>query len=238
MERQDWEELERISLEENSNKYRRVKKSLFGDPSGKIKTFAIISPENPLNWENSSEDEFKANYAKWVTDKKRYNREALSKMKVSELLHKIQLGGRDTLRYGGFTYVPLKGLYKDSENSFLILNLPLKDARIIARDYGQESFFWGKVSSEKATPSTIGYYVASGPECNYVLQEVSNTIYDQADADDYFSKFGLKFRIGLKTFGDIIPEVVDVKAFEESFEESRTFTSRALKRRAAVKKNN
>ena len=33
-------------FEESNNRFKRVKNALFGDTSGKIKTFAIISPEN------------------------------------------------------------------------------------------------------------------------------------------------------------------------------------------------
>ena len=35
-------------FEESNNQFKRVKNVLFGDTSGKIKTFAIISPENPM----------------------------------------------------------------------------------------------------------------------------------------------------------------------------------------------
>ena len=33
-------------FEESNNRFKRVKNALFGDTSGKIKTFAIIRPEN------------------------------------------------------------------------------------------------------------------------------------------------------------------------------------------------
>ena len=35
-------------FEESNNRFKRVKNALFGDTSGKIKTFAIISLENPM----------------------------------------------------------------------------------------------------------------------------------------------------------------------------------------------
>ena len=43
-----------MQVDENSNKYRRLKRALFGDPSGKIRTFAIISTENPLGFKDST----------------------------------------------------------------------------------------------------------------------------------------------------------------------------------------
>ena len=36
------------NFEESNNRFKRVKNALFGDTSGKIKTFAIISPENSM----------------------------------------------------------------------------------------------------------------------------------------------------------------------------------------------
>ena len=38
-----------------SERFKKVKRSLFGDPTGKIKTFAIVSPENPLGWKNADD---------------------------------------------------------------------------------------------------------------------------------------------------------------------------------------
>ena len=70
-----WEELNKISIEENSNRYRRVKRALFGDPSGKIKTFAIISPENPLGLENTTDEEWREKYKKWKNNPREYNKQ-------------------------------------------------------------------------------------------------------------------------------------------------------------------
>lgn len=43
-------------FEESNNRFKRVKNALFGDTSGKIKTFAIISPENPMGINYSREE--------------------------------------------------------------------------------------------------------------------------------------------------------------------------------------
>ena len=40
--------LVKSDFKESNNQFKRVKNALFGDTSGKIKTFAIISPENPM----------------------------------------------------------------------------------------------------------------------------------------------------------------------------------------------
>ena len=99
----------------------------------------------------------------------------------------------------------------------LIFNLTLSDAKTIAGDYGQESFFFATVKEDK---STIAYYVTNDGCKTYKLVDVSETISDESEAEDYFSKFGFKFRINMREFGDEIPEITDRTAFEESFENS------------------
>jgi hypothetical protein len=228
------EGLESEEIVENSNRYRRLKKGLFGDPSGKIKTFAIISAENPLGWKNSTEEEFKQRFVQWFDDKKLYNKQSVDRIESTVLLHKIKETGDTGLKYGGFVYVPLKGKYGDLEKSYIIFNLTLSDAKIIARDYGQESFFFANVKEDK---STIAYYVTNDSCKTYKLVDVSETVSDESEAEDYFSKFGFKFKINMREFGDKIPEITDRTAFEESFdEENRNFSARALKRRQSIKK--
>ena len=273
-----WKELEDISLEENSNRYRRVKKALFGDPSGKIKTFAIISPENPKAWENANDTILRKRYnlykyGEYVDDREhpeilelpedpKERKEKLAKQeKAKRDFNKNVLGGlrgelldprnknkeelisayantdgAKALGYGAHLFVKIRGNYDEYENSLLIFNLALADAKSIARDFGQESFFWGKVSNDENTPSTIGYYETTNHGITYKLKEVSNTIYDETDAESYFSKFGIKFRIGMRQFSDIVPEITDTEEFEESLKEDSTYMSRARHRRRAYEK--
>ena len=227
------------SLSENSNKYRRVKRALFGDPTGKIKTFAIIVAENPLGWKDSTEEEFKQQYAKWTQVPQKYNKEKLDKITSTELLHKIETNGDTIMKYGGYNYVQIKGKFDNNyEKSFIIFNIPLVDAKAIARGYGQLSFWWGKVSNNEDEPSSIGYYETNNACVTYKLIEVSNTIVSMEDAEDMFSKYGFKFKINLNYFGDDVKEPSNAKEFEESLEEEHsTFMSRAIHRRRAYKQD-
>ena len=52
-------------LDENSNNYRRVRGIFSQSPYNKVKTFAIISPENPLGWKKADEEEFIDKYMKY-----------------------------------------------------------------------------------------------------------------------------------------------------------------------------
>ena len=213
-----------------TNKYRRVKRALFGDPTGKIKSFAIISVQNPLGWKDSTEEEFKAKYLKWTENKAKYNKAAMDQAESSVLLHKIEAAGEQSLKYGGFKYVSIFGKYGNEERSYIIFNLALADAKVIARDFGQESFFYAKVGKEE---SVIGYYLTKNACKSYELIETTKTVSNEEEAEDFFSRYGLKFRINMREFGDAVPEITDQVAFEESLDEERTFKSRAQKRRQA-----
>ncbi|MBO7730926.1 MAG: DUF3293 domain-containing protein [Methanobrevibacter sp.] len=215
---------------DESKGFINTKRALWGDPSGKIKTFAIISPENPVGILGAEEEKYKEMEAKYLSDPKSYNKDSLNQMK-QELVDKaknIKKTGDTGLRMGGFNYIPIKGKYGDSEHSLLIFNLPYADAENLARDYGQESFFYGKVSPNG---SEISYYKTSN-KCNtYKLIETSDVVSDETDANNYFSKFGVKFRINMAEFGDEVKPIYRYDEFEESMNEDRTFLSRANHRR-------
>lgn len=215
------------SLEEG-NKFRRMNRTLFGGRDGKIKTFAIVSPENPLGWKNSDEQEFKGKYLAWTKDKSKYNKEQIINAKEEFLIKQITRTGDDTLKYGAFSYVPIKGSYGEKEKSFFIFNIPFEDAKEIARNYGQESFFFGKVKNGEMQ---VAYYETDDACKTYHRKEISNTITNEKDAEDFFSKYGVKYRINLNYFGDDVVPLDNEWGFEEELKEPSTFKSRARERR-------
>lgn len=215
------------SLEEG-NKFRRMNRTLFGGRDDKIKTFAIISTENPLGWKNSDEQEFKGKYLAWTKDKSKYNREQIINAKEEFLIKQITRTGDDTLKYGAFSYVPIKGSYGEKEKSFFIFNIPFEDAKEIARNYGQESFFFGKVKNGEMQ---VAYYETDDACKTYHRKEISNTITNEKDAEDFFSKYGVKYRINLNYFGDDVVPLDNEWGFEEELKEPSTFKSRARERR-------
>lgn len=215
------------------NKFRRLKRSLFGDPTGKIKTFAAISPQNPLGWENSTEEEFKKRFVEYTKNKQKYNADKLKELKAEFVKDRIEQTGNEALKYGHFNYVPVTGSFGEVEKTLIIFNLTIGDAKIIARDYGQLSFFFGKVSNDEGQASTIAYY-KTFDNCNsYKLVEISRTITDETDAEDFFSKFGFKYRINMREFGDDVDSIKNDGYFEESMNENLTFSARASYRRMA-----
>ena len=141
---------------------------------------------------------------------------------------------KKALKLGNFTYTPLKGHYGNAEKSYIIFNLTLADAKVLAKDYQQESFFYGKTFG-KGENSTISYYLTRNQGETYDEIEQSDTITLETDAEDFFSKFGIKYRINMNEFGYEIPEVKNKVHFEESLNEKRTFLSRARHRKDAYR---
>ena len=228
-------------LEENSNNLDGVRGIVTQSPNSKIRTFAIISPENPLGWKNATADEFAEKYLKYTQAKGKYNAEAYQELKdklkfnPEKYTEKIENTGNKGLQISGLTYAKIKGKYGDRENSFIIFNLTLSDAKDIAHDFGQESFFFGKLT-ESGDKYQIGYWETSNSCQTYELIEVTETVsIEDKEAEDFFSKYGLKFRINMKQFGDELPDITNQELFDESLDEDRTFMSRA---RVRSKMNN
>ncbi len=200
----------------------------------KIRTFAIISPENPLAWENATDEEIIERYRKWLNNPKEYNIQASKGLKADLVQQAITRNGDTAVRYSGCNFAKIKGKYGKIEHSLMIFNITKADAEIIARNYGQESFFFANVYSDH---THIAYYLTTNVCKTYKLVEVSDVV-TKKDGDDFFSKYGFKFKINMREFGDNVTHVTNDGEFEESFNEQRTFMSRALHRRESHREVN
>ena len=191
----------------NENSSTRVKSALFGDVTGKIKTWAIITPENPLGKEATPQE----------------NNKRIDNFKYA--LKKLNL-----------TYTRIEGRYGgNNEHSFMVFNLRLRDAIYLAKTYQQESFFFGKTKSPEGdsrnTASEISYYETVDGGKTYSEVETSSDIETVNDAQDFFSRHGdFQFNINMKIFGEGLPDIVDENSFLESFNESLTSRSSSVKR--------
>jgi len=188
-------------LKENSST--RLKKALFGDITGKISTFALLTAENPLGKEISAEENNKrTKRLKWYCKKL------------------------------GIQYVPVEGSFGNIEHSLMLFNLAQKDAEFLAKSFEQLSFFFGKTSNvigtdDRNTSSTIAYYATDDGGKTYVLKEKSDRIKDEKDAEDFFSRHGdFKFSINMDIFNE---EFVPMKD-ERSIDDSLTVKGRAIYR--------
>ena len=98
----------KLQIYENPNS--RVKQALFGDSSGKIRTFAVLSAENPMGMKNSAAENNKNT--------------AELKSKLTEL---------------GVQYVPIEGKYGNIEHSFMLFNIVREDAQYLAEWFEHRS---------------------------------------------------------------------------------------------------
>lgn len=188
-------------LKENSST--RLKKALFGDVTGKISTFALLTAENPLGKEISAEE----------------NNKRTKRLKV--YCKKL-----------GIQYVPVEGSFGNIKHSLMLFNLAQKDAEFLAKSFDQLSFFFGKTANvigteDRNTSSTIAYYATDDSGKTYVLKEKSDRIEDKKDAEDFFSRHGdFKFSINMDIFNE---EFVPIKD-ERSIDDSLTVKGRAIYR--------
>lgn len=81
----------------------------------------------------------------------------------------------------------------------------------------------------------VAYYQTFDACRTYERQEISNTITREDDALDFFSKYGLKFRINLSLFGDDVIPLDNEWEFNEELVENSTFNHRAIERRKIKK---
>ena len=194
----------------DENRSTNVKRALFGDATGKIKTFAILTAENPGRMEYSAEE-----------NNKRTDR--LKQM----------------FKQANVQYTPIQGFYDRKEHSFICFNVTLGEAKRFCylnqdapTEEWQESFFFGTVNKDG---SEISYYRLNGK--NYDLVETSDRIDNANDFDNYFSRFhNFKFSIWMKVFNEDLFEVYDYDELERSVEDGGNGIDRIYHRNKAYKK--
>ncbi len=198
-----------------------------GDLSEKIRTFALIPTDNPLGIFTQEEWQ-RLNYH----ENSSTNQESIAELqqKLSKAKAK-KYDGDKVMGYGGFDYVNIKGHYENHEVSYMIFNLTLDDAKAIARAYGQESFFFGIVSSVPSiVPSQIFYYKTTNSCRSYRLIESADTITYVNEIEAFLARFGVQFKINIQEFVDKVSPVKNPVAFENSFTRD-TFIGRGSSRR-------
>lgn len=188
------------------NEDNKVKKALFGDARGKVRTFAIMSAENPMG------EPFSA--------KENQARDAMlrGEMRAAKVQYKRILG-----RFGG-----------NDEHSYMMFNLSLDDAKNFAKQFKQLSFFFGDVgrieygaSDDRSSASKITYYKADLDDDEVVGYSPVASAYGVSSADDFNDFFsrakGYKFSIDMPdgTF-ESLAEVFDPEALERSLDDSKT----------------
>ena len=215
----------------------KIEKTLFGDPTGKIKTFAILSVENPLGAKDYTDEAFEKKYALWKKDKSKHSRANASAVQKALLQKRIEQTGDDCLRYGAFPYARIESACGEKEKALVVCNINEQDAIEIARSYGQERFFYGETATAKnGTPiSNIACYETSDCCQTYRVADRVHSITTCEEATAFFSSYGWHWRVQPAECRDAVPTVKNATELEESLSEDRTFLSRARHRRDAYR---
>lgn len=157
--------------------------TMFKGGNGRVKTFAIISAENPMGLPFSREE----------------NNKRDEKFK-------------DELRSGNYSYNIQKGMYGQKENSFMVYNISLNSAYSISQKYAQESFFYCEFD-EKGLRFDYYSCAYNGRKERYLKTSDYHSIkydfiessYAFTDKGDYYTAIGrnFKFSIQMKEFGNV-----------------------------------
>lgn len=197
----------------------KMNKALFGDYYNKIRTFTILTAENPLvDTLNIGSNKERTELLKKYLKDGHFESIEVDGNEVSEITTDNNEPSEHT------QYKKIKGSYGEIEHSFMIFNISLESSKAIAKRFGQESFFYGRVSKitndmkgskdiSRNTTATIEYYKATrivktkdlkDTISDYKLIEVSNKIDNMSDALDFYSKHkGTKFSIKMKEFENL-----------------------------------
>lgn len=187
-----------MKLNINENPSARVKNALLGDTTGKIKTFAVLSVENPMG----------AEFTRSV------NKERMDRLK------------KDLVNFG-IQYTKIKGNYGNKENPLILYNLSYKDILHFASKFGQESFFFAQNDFPAIiTYYATDYKPEEDEDLNtlvippktYRNIETSGNISNEKDAEDFFSRHGdLKFKFDMDYFKESV-EAVCGSIINENYE--------------------
>lgn len=186
--------------EAKARTYQKVKQALSGK-NDLIKTWGIITAENPMAHSFSDEENAKRDKAL---------RQHLAKSNIE--------------------YMKVKGKYGNPENSLFLINPSLRDMTEIATKFGQESFIFATNTKNGEFSFDAGYYETDAPASEkkkfsdpeymgrqgvsykYNKAITKNNIIDQKDADDLFTQIkthGRKFKFQIPFFEAVIQEAYE-----------------------------
>ena len=191
----------KLTINENPNA--RVKQALFGYISGKIRTFAVLSAENPMGMKNSA--------------KENNNNTKELKAKLKEM---------------GIQYVPIEGKYGNIEHSFMLFNITREDAQYLAEWFEQESFFYC-INTSPATLIYYETSESDHSKYRKVEEnnKISNE-FDADDFFSRHGDFKFKFDMDYfkESVFRLSESFINEKELELSLQENRTMKSRFIHR--------
>lgn len=106
----------------------------------------------------------------------------------------------DYLKQGHYAWQPVQGKYGSTENSKIVFNVPLDEAKMLGLKFGQQSFIYGRKEDGK---TLFDLYYINEQQDDYDLVETQDT-YDKVLGDDYYTKIDKnhKFSVPFEYFNE------------------------------------
>ena len=130
------------------------------------------------------------------------------------------------LRDGKYAYVPVKGKYGRVEDTFMIFNIPIDNAKYLAKETRQQSFIFGRKENCK---TFFDYYEYDENSREYRFIETKDYYQDMTNSTDYYTEIGNKKKFSIpfdvfneccSTFNSIISEQMNKsQKYRENYEE-------------------
>lgn len=153
------------------------KNKLIGtDSSNTVLTWAIGTPENPMNKPCGPEEN-------------------------AEICKRFE----ETLRNGHYDFEKISGHYAgNDERSYFIPNIAVSDAQNLFKDYGQQSFIFGQKDYDEKTGQyylEMEFWSRENANQNYELSDMEANVADKTGEVENFSKaHGFQFNIPFSIF--------------------------------------
>ena len=207
----------RKHINETSRRQKAIKNFL--GVNSKLRTFGIITAENPMG--------------KGLPKQDNAERNAI----LINLLKSRQ-----------YIFCPVKGKYGNVEHSFMIYNVSLQDLKEIGNGFGQQSFIYAEIDRSKGQPHVLfHYFQRRNPRGDYHYEETKD-VYTPIDSEagDFFTAIGrnFKFSIPFDIFNEAVQKYDDFinercekheaykascdRLISESIEDGRTGMSRRI----------
>ena len=179
-------------------------KALFGDITGKIKTFAILTEENPAPHTPSRKD---------------------SKCEMMNF--------KTRLKKMGLQYTNIQGRFDgNKENSIIVYNLAYEEAENYSRNYGHKAFFYGtntipsEISYYEATDDSCNKYVRKETESIESMKDAENFFSHHGDF-----KFSIDMDYFKESIEAVCDSILDESKLDIAISDKYTSRSRTMARR-------
>ncbi len=166
------EELGNKPVLDETSRRQKAEKAIKGTNKN-VRTFAILTPENPMG-------------KSWTPEQNKEARKEFERV----------------LKVGNFRWFPIKGKYDNRENSYIIYNIPLDDALRLGNEYHQESIIYAIPDSETNTVHSE-YWERDGDGKPLKLKVSKDSYVDATNAEDLWSQISRKFKFRFPFFEQV-----------------------------------